>query len=52
MLYAWIDEQKRAPVAKGERINCHDCGDMLTAVMLVENAPHGWHKADDCNPWS
>jgi hypothetical protein len=52
MLYAWIDGQKRAPVAKGERTTCRDCGDMLTAVMPVENAPHWRHKAGDCDPWS
>lgn len=37
MLYAWIGDQERAPVAKGERTTCRDCGGLLTAVMPVEN---------------
>jgi hypothetical protein len=52
MLYAWVDDQKRAPFAKGERTTCRDCGGLLTAVMPVENTPHWRHKAGDCDPWS
>lgn len=52
MLYAWAGDQKRAPVAKGERTTCRDCGGPLTAVMPVENTPHWRHKAGDCDPWS
>lgn len=52
MLYAWVGDQKRAPVAKGERTTCRDCGGLLTAVMPVENTPHWRHKAGDCGPWS
>lgn len=33
MLYAWVDDQKRAPFAKGERTTCRDCGGLLTAVI-------------------
>jgi len=42
MLYAWVGDQKRAPVAKGERTTCRDCGGPLTAVMPVEKTPHWW----------
>lgn len=52
MLYAWIGDQKRSPVAKGERTTCRDCGGLLTAVIPVENTPHWRHKAGDCDPWS
>ncbi|MGX1000337.1 hypothetical protein [Bradyrhizobium diazoefficiens] len=52
MLYAWVGDQKRAPVAKGERTTCRDCGGLLTAVMPVENTSHWRHKAGDCDPWS
>lgn len=52
VLYAWIGEKKRAPLAKGERTTCRDCGGLLTAVIPVENTPHWRHKAGDCDPWS
>lgn len=52
MLYAWVGDQKRAPLAKGERTTCRDCGGLLTAVVPVENTPHWRHKAGDCDPWS
>lgn len=52
MFYAWIDDQKRAPIAKGERTTCRDCGGLLTSVMPVENTPHWRHKAGDCDSWS
>lgn len=52
MLYAWIDGEKRAPLAKGERTTCRDCGGLLSTVMPVENVPHWRHKAGDCDPWS
>lgn len=52
MLYAWVSDQKRAPVVKGERTTCRDCGGLLTAVMPVENTPHWRHKAGDCDSWS
>lgn len=52
MLYAWVGDEKRAPVAKGERTTCRDCGGLLTAVMPVENTPHWRHKAGDCDPSS
>jgi hypothetical protein len=29
MLYAWVGDEKRAPVAKGERTTCRDCGGSL-----------------------
>lgn len=48
MLYAWVGDQKRAPISKGERTTCRDCGGLLTAVMPVENTPHWRHKAGDC----
>lgn len=52
MFYAWIDGEKRAPLAKGERTTCRDCGGVLTSVLPVENKPHWRHKAGDCDPWS
>lgn len=52
MLYAWVDDERRAPRAKGERTACRDCGGLLSAVMPVENAPHWRHKAGECDPWS
>jgi hypothetical protein len=52
MLYAWVGNEKRAPLVKGERTTCRDCGSPLTAVMPVENSPHWRHKAGDCDPWS
>lgn len=52
MLYAWVGDNKRAPVAKGERATCRDCGGLLIAVMPVENTPHWRHKAGDCDRWS
>ncbi len=52
MLYAWVGDQKRAPIAKGERTTCGDCGGLLTAVMPVENTPHWRHKAGDCDTWN
>lgn len=52
MLYAWVDGLKRAPLVKGERTTCRDCGRLLSAVMPVENTPHWRHKAGDCDPWS
>lgn len=52
MLYAWVGDEKRAPVAKGERTTCRDCGNLLTAVMPVENTPHWRHKSGDCDSWS
>lgn len=52
MLYAWIDDQKRVPLQKGERTSCRDCGGLLTSVMPVENTPHWRHKAGDCDSWS
>lgn len=33
MLYAWVGDEKRARLAKGERTICRDCGGLLTAVM-------------------
>ena len=29
MLYAWVGDQKRAPIAKGERTTCRNCGGLL-----------------------
>jgi hypothetical protein len=52
MLYAWVGDQKREPISKGERTTCRDCGGLLTAVMPVENSPHWRHKAGDCDSWS
>src|SRR6185437_6482981 len=52
MLYAWVDGSKRAPLAKGERTVCRDCGSLLTAVIPVENVRHWRQKAGDCDPWS
>lgn len=52
MLYAWIDGEKRAPRAKGERTTCIGCGGLVTSVMPSENVPHWRHKAGDCDPWS
>lgn len=52
MLYAWIDGVKRAPLKKGERTSCRDCGGVLTAVVPTENVRHWRHKAGDCEPWS
>lgn len=52
MLYAWVGDQKCAPIAKGERTTCRDCGGLLTAVIPVENTPHWRHKAGDCDSWS
>lgn len=36
MLYAWVGDQKRAPIAKGARPTCHDCGSLLGVVMSEE----------------
>ncbi len=37
-----LDRRTEARTCReGRGINCYDCGDMLTAVMLVENAPMG-----------
>jgi len=52
MFYAWVDGEKRAPIAKGERTACRDCGGLLTSVMPVQNMPHWRHKAGDCDSWS
>jgi competence CoiA-like predicted nuclease len=52
MLYAWIDGCKRAPIAKGERTICPDCGGTLTAVLPAENVPHWRHRGGDCDAWS
>lgn len=52
MLYAWVSGEKRAPLEKGERTTCRDCGGLLTAVMPVENVRHWRHKAGDCDSWS
>ncbi|ATY90357.1 helix-turn-helix transcriptional regulator [Pectobacterium atrosepticum] len=41
MLYAWIDDQKRAPVANGERTTCRDCGDVLAETMIYEMKRRG-----------
>lgn len=52
MLYAWVGDEKRPPLKKGERTTCRDCGGLLTAVMPVENVRHWRHKAGDCDSWS
>ena len=52
MLYAWVDNQKHAPIAKGERTTCRECGGLLSAVMPVENVRHWRHKGGDCDSWS
>lgn len=52
MLYAWVGDQKRSPIAKGERTTCRDCGGVLSSVMPVENTSHWRHKAGDCDSWS
>lgn len=41
MRYAWIDDQKRAPVANGERTTCRDCGDVLAETMIYEMERRG-----------
>lgn len=41
MLYAWIDDQKRAPVANGERTTCRDCGDVLAETTIYEMERRG-----------
>lgn len=52
MIYAWIDGERRQPVAKGERTVCSGCGNELRAVLPRENVPHWRHKGGDCDPWS
>ncbi|RZL35826.1 MAG: hypothetical protein EOP00_30025, partial [Pedobacter sp.] len=52
MLYAWIDGIKRAPLKKGEKTICKDCGGILTSVIPSENIIHWRHKAGDCDKWS
>jgi competence CoiA-like predicted nuclease len=52
MLYAWVDGLKRSPLTKGERTVCPDCGNLVTAVIPVENVRHWRHKAGDCDRWS
>ena len=51
MLYAWVGDQKRAPLAKGERTTCRDCGGLLTAVMPVDfvnvAGDKPFHRADE-----
>ena len=41
MRYARIDDQKRAPVANGERTTCRDCGDVLAETMIYEMERRG-----------
>lgn len=52
MFYAWVDGIKRAPLKKGERTICKECGGLLTSVIPIENVPHWRHKAGDCDNWS
>lgn len=52
MIYAFIDGVKRQPLIKGEKAICPDCGNVLTAVIPVENIWHWRHKAGDCDSWS
>lgn len=52
MLYAWIDGIKRAPLVKGEKTVCQDCGGILTSVFPIKNIKHWRHKAGDCDNWS
>jgi len=52
MLYAWIDGVKRAPLVKGEKTICPDCGGILTSVFPSQNIRHWRHKAGDCDNWS
>nr|WP_315171364.1 hypothetical protein [uncultured Flavobacterium sp.] len=52
MLYAWVDGIKRAPLNKGEKTICQDCGGILTSVVPTENIKHWRHKAGDCDNWS
>ncbi|GEC56666.1 hypothetical protein ABIF38_008854 [Bradyrhizobium japonicum] len=50
MLYAWVGDQKRAPITKGERTTCRDRGGLLTAVMPVENTPTGGTRRATVTP--
>jgi len=52
MIYAFVDGVKRAPLAKGEKAICPDCGNILTSVIPVENIKHWRHKGGDCDTWS
>jgi len=52
MLYAWVDGIKRAPLEKGEKTICRDCGGNLTSVIPAQNVKHWRHKARDCDNWS
>lgn len=52
MLYAWIDGIKRAPLLKGEKTICKDCGGVLISVVPTSNIIHWRHKAGDCDNWS
>lgn len=52
MLYALVDGVKRAPVSKGERTTCRDCGGLLTSVIPSKNVKHWRHKSGDCDRWS
>ena len=52
MLYAWIDGVKRAPLEKGEKTICCDCGGVLTSVIPIQNVKHWRHKSSDCDSWS
>lgn len=50
MLYAWVDDEKRAPRTKGERTACRDCGGLLSAVMPVENVRTGGTRLETAIP--
>jgi len=52
MLYAWVGGIKRSPLTKGERTVCPDCGNLVTAVIPVENVRHWRHKSGDCDRWT
>jgi hypothetical protein len=52
VLLAWVGEEKRGPVAKGERGRCPNCDSEVLAVVPRENIRHWRHRAGDCDPWS
>ena len=37
MLYAWVGDKKRAPVAKGERTTCRECGGAMKVIACIED---------------
>lgn len=52
MFFEWIGEERRQPIASGERTTCRLCGGQLTGVISLERQPHWRHMSSkDCDAW-